>query len=358
MLLNVLISMLNSDIFSSIILFILFITIITKNAPAQFQLIWEMLRRKSSESKNHPVEVEKSVNAEREIVPKSVNYHFTRKCNYECGFCFHTAKTSYMLSIEDAKVGLEMLKKSGMEKVNFSGGEPFLPQRGKHLGEMVKFCKRELKLASVSVVSNGSLIKEKWFEDYGQYVDIMAISCDSFNEETNKAIGRGQGNKNHIKQLRKVRDWCQKYDVLFKINTVVNTYNYDEDMSRQIMEIKPIRWKVFQCLLLEGENAGAEALRNAERFYISEEIFNNFLERHKGVDCLVPESNKKMQNSYLILDEYMRFLDCTSGSKIPSKSVLDVGVQNALKFSGFDETMFKKRGGIYKWSKEANKMSW
>ncbi|CAH1112729.1 unnamed protein product [Psylliodes chrysocephalus] len=294
----------------------------------------------------------------KKIIPKSVNYHFTRRCNYECGFCFHTAKTSYMLNLVDAKMGLKMLKDAGMEKINFSGGEPFLPERGRHLGEMAKFCKAELKLPSVTIVSNGSLIKESWFQKYGEYVDILAISCDSFYEDTNKAIGRGQGDKNHVEQLMKVKNWCEKYDVLFKINTVVNTYNHDEDMSEKILTLNPIRWKVFQCLLLEGENVGPEALRNAESFYISEEIFNTFLERHKNVKCLVPESNTKMQNSYLILDEYMRFLDCTSGLKLPSKSILDIGVSNALQFSGFDEAMFKKRGGVYKWSKEANKLKW
>ena len=25
----------------------------------------------------------------------AVNYHFTRQCNFACGFCFHTAKTSH-----------------------------------------------------------------------------------------------------------------------------------------------------------------------------------------------------------------------------------------------------------------------
>lgn len=73
-----------------------------------------------------------------------------------------------------------------MEKINFSGGEPFLPERGRHLGEMAKFCKAELKLPSVTIVSNGSLIKESWFQKYGEYVDILAISCDSFYEDTNK----------------------------------------------------------------------------------------------------------------------------------------------------------------------------
>lgn len=46
-------------------------------------------------------------------VPTSVNYHFTRKCNYKCGFCFHTAKTSFVLPLEEAKRGLDLLKDAG-----------------------------------------------------------------------------------------------------------------------------------------------------------------------------------------------------------------------------------------------------
>lgn len=73
-----------------------------------------------------------------------------------------------------------------MEKINFSGGEPFLPGKGTHLGEMVKYCKINLNMSSVSIVSNGSLIREKWFQMYAKYLDILAISCDSFNEDTNR----------------------------------------------------------------------------------------------------------------------------------------------------------------------------
>lgn len=50
---------------------------------------------------------------ENATVPTSVNYHFTRKCNYKCGFCFHTAKTSFVLPLEEAKRGLKLLKDSG-----------------------------------------------------------------------------------------------------------------------------------------------------------------------------------------------------------------------------------------------------
>jgi hypothetical protein len=47
------------------------------------------------------------------VIPRSVNYHLTRQCNYQCGFCFHTAKTSFLLPIEEAKKGLMLLKDAG-----------------------------------------------------------------------------------------------------------------------------------------------------------------------------------------------------------------------------------------------------
>nr|XP_055182947.1 S-adenosylmethionine-dependent nucleotide dehydratase RSAD2 isoform X2 [Nyctereutes procyonoides] len=237
-------------------------------------------------------------------IPTSVNYHFTRQCNYKCGFCFHTAKTSFVLPLAEAKRGLRLLQEAG------------------------------------------------------EYLDILAISCDSFDEQVNVLIGRGQGKKNHVENLQKLRTWCRDYRVAFKINSVINRFNVDEDMREQIKALNPVRWKVFQCLLIEGENSGEDALREAQRFVISDEEFEGFLDRHKEVSCLVPESNQKMRDSYLILDEYMRFLNCQNGRKDPSKSILDVGVEEAIKFSGFDEKMFLKRGGKYVWSKADLKLDW
>ena len=81
----------------------------------------------------------------------------------------------------------------------------------------------------------------------GKHLDILAISCDSFNEDTNIEIGRRQGNKSHLSSLFRIREWCHTYQVAFKINTVVNSYNWEEDMSQEILEINPVRWKV-QCV--------------------------------------------------------------------------------------------------------------
>uniref|UniRef100_A0A1X7UH73 Uncharacterized protein n=1 Tax=Amphimedon queenslandica TaxID=400682 RepID=A0A1X7UH73_AMPQE len=48
------------------------------------------------------------------------------------------------------------------------------------------------------------MVKE-WFQKYGRYLDILAILCDSFNEDTKYTIGRRQGNKSHLSTLQLVQ---------------------------------------------------------------------------------------------------------------------------------------------------------
>lgn len=79
----------------------------------------------------------------------------------------------------------------------------------------------------------------------GEHLDILAISCDSFDEGTNRDIGRFQKNTQHLDCLNNIRQWCKTYKVAFKINTVVNTHNWQEDMTREIQELNPVRWKVL-----------------------------------------------------------------------------------------------------------------
>lgn len=281
-----------------------------------------------------------------QLIPLSVNFHFTRKCNYECGFCFHTAKTSYLTSLEEAKRGLKMMAIAGMKKINFSGGEPFL--YAKYLGELVKYCKKDLNLESVSIISNGSKVRKNWFQKYATFLDIFAISVDSFNENTNITIGRGRGN--HLEPLRNIANWCREYNVKFKLNSVINVHNWEEDMTDYIAGLEPFRWKVFQCLLVDTENANKDAIRNARNFLISDEQFEYFCSRHRHLNCFVPESNILMKSSYIILDEYMRFLN--KGNKYSeSESILVVGVEKALEQIDFEADKFNERGGIYDWTK-------
>ncbi|CAF1223186.1 unnamed protein product [Didymodactylos carnosus] len=288
------------------------------------------------------------------IIPLSVNYHLTRACNYKCKFCFHMAITSDVLPLVQSKRGIQMLYDAGMKKINFSGGEPFCIQRGSFVGDLVKFSK-ELGLAT-SIVSNGSLITDAWFQSYSKYLDILAISCDSFDDECNRNAGRTNGadNRSQLYHIRRVRDLCYQYNVIFKINSVIHSLNYNENMREAIDELQPVRWKVFQCLLIEGESFGKDALRDAGPMVITDKQFEQFCATHRHLKCFVPESNSFMRNSYLILDERTRFLDCRYGRKDPSPSILDVGVEAALNRSGFDEKIGK---GIQKWTDKQSKQT-
>ena len=287
--------------------------------------------------------------------PISVNYHFTRKCNKVCGFCFQTEKTSHVATEEDMKRGLQLLKDAGMRKINFAGGEPFLYP--KQLAMLCEYCKVDLGLESVSIISNETKITERWLDNHGKHVDVLGVSCDSFDEETNIEIGRGMGE--NVTQLFKIRDWCRKFGIKFKLNTVVCSFNWEEDMAATVERLDPFRWKCFQVLEVQDENDASNAeteldkrKRNAKRFVITDEQFFSFCANHQHLKCFVPESNELMASSYLILDEYLCFLDKGDGKEKQSSCILEVGVGQALKEVYWDENAFKVRGGVYNWSKK------
>jgi radical S-adenosyl methionine domain-containing protein 2 len=47
----------------------------------------------------------------------------------------------------------------------------------------------------------------------GRYLDILAVSCDSFDSYTNATIGRQHKNKDHLESLFRVREWCRVHEV-------------------------------------------------------------------------------------------------------------------------------------------------
>ena len=99
--------------------------------------------------------------------------------------------------------------------------------------------------------------------------------------------------------------------------------------------------------MVKGENENENRLRDVRKFQITNEDFEFFCNRHKDLNCFIPESNNNMKSSYLILDEYMRFLDKGDGEEKALESILNVGVQKALEDIRWDEKAFKERKGDY-----------
>ncbi|KAI3391254.1 hypothetical protein diail_7655, partial [Diaporthe ilicicola] len=319
-------------VFSAIPNFILVIALLGFTAAYLFRRRGTASKPRILFSGEETIEKSNPQEADGPDTPVSVNYFPSRECNYACGFCFHTNTSGYILPLDEAKRGLRLLKEAGMRKLNIAGGEPFL--HPKFLGQLLRYCKEVLELESISIISNGSKVQEKFLREHGRHLDILAISCDSFVRKTNSAIGRGEnslGDGDHVAQVFRIAEWCRKYGIMFKLNTVVNFYNWDEDMADQIAELAPFRWKVFQCLIVEGENEDETRVRDARKYLISEEQWKTFCDRHKHLSCFVPEDNQTMAGSYLLLDERMRFLDKGDGLMKKSDSLLDVGVNQAMQ---------------------------
>ena len=183
-----------------------------------------------------------------------------------------------------------------------------------------------------------------------QWLDILAISCDSFDAQTNVKIGRGDDGKN-VARLFQIAEWCRTFNVKFKLNTVVNIHNWNEDMVANIEKLAPFRWKAFQCLIVAGENDDETRKRDARKFLVTDGQWRTFCDRHKHLSCYVPEDNNSMASSYLLLDEYMRFMDKGEGMMTTSASILDVGVEKAMQQIVWDKKSFVERGGIYDWGR-------
>ena len=50
----------------------------------------------------------------------------------------------------------------------------------------------------------------------------------------------------HIRQLQLIHDKCKQHDIKFKINSVVCSANWKEDLSEMIQTLDPCRWKVMK----------------------------------------------------------------------------------------------------------------
>jgi radical S-adenosyl methionine domain-containing protein 2 len=230
----------------------------------------------------------------------------------------------------------EILRKAGTEKLTLAGGEPTLCS---HLREVLQASK-EAGLTTM-IISNGTRLNKTYLSTIADLVDWIALSVDSASEQVEKALGRGDGN--HVALVREVAKRIHEFGIRFKVNTVVTSMNWGEDMRSFVAELKPRRWKVFQMLPIKGENDDSFAdlaTMNGQ--------FEAFVARH---ECLNPvkEDNRAMTDSYLMMDPLGRFFQNTGGSYGFGPSILEVGVQDAIQRAGWDRRKFLVRGGHYQW---------
>ena len=95
-------------------------------------------------------------------------------------------------------------------------------------------------------------------------------------------------------------------------------------MNMELLEISPKRWSVYRNLL----NLNVDEIQIKEKPFISKRQFEFFLKRHQDIPFLHRAKNEIMDDSYLGVDDNMRFLK-KKGYR--SESILEVGVGEAIR---------------------------
>ena len=260
------------------------------------------------------------------------------------------------LSEEEGTSMIEDLSSSGVEKINFVGGEPMLHP---HLEAWIvasKSCG-----LTTSIVSNGTRMTEGWLTKMRPHLDWLGLSIDASNDEMHALMGRGlkgeitSGFSRHLERSTKVWEIARRLGYGLKLNTVVTSVNSDDDMSELVGFLKPHRWKIFKVLRIEGENDG-----RVEPLLISQEQFEKYMARHRRYlqdfegTQIVSEDNEDMLGTYAMIDpQGMVYTNLHSRYHYSKQSVGDIGFLAAWAQvrDGFSDIGFENRGGKWNWRK-------
>ncbi|MHA1997361.1 MAG: viperin family antiviral radical SAM protein [Promethearchaeota archaeon] len=267
--------------------------------------------------------------------PSSVNLHLWCVCDQRCKYCFvRFPKGMKSLSKEDWMLIIDELASAGVKKVNFAGGEPTLCP---FLVELIDRAKN--RGMNTSIISNGTGITEWFLDRINNTLDTIGLSVDSGIESVQKLLGRGNGK--HVSRIRELADQVHGRGISLKINTVVTSMTWQEDMRGLIQELQPDRWKVFQFLPVKGQNDTFAHLLS-----IKASQFHHFLDIHSSLHP-VAENNDLMTGSYCMIDPLGRIYQKIWGKYIYSENILKIGFVDAVKSVGFDEEKFLERGANY-----------
>lgn len=274
----------------------------------------------------------------KEIV---VNWHIIQKCNYKCDYCFAHYEKEHIKEVYHSKKDIEKLLIKVYDffiftykkpiRLNIAGGEPTL---SKNISFIIRKA-REIGF-NVSIITNGSLVTNKFINENAKYLSMYAISIDSLKIEQNLKIGRVNKNitlrKSEIlKQIESLKNINPNINI--KINTVVNKHNFKEELYHFINVIKPNKWKVLQALPI-----------NTKNIFCTDKQFNSFLELNNNSRILISkESKNDMTESYIMIDPYGRFYQNSNSHYLYSKSILENNIENEFRSLDFNLEKFLRR---------------
>lgn len=243
---------------------------------------------------------------------KVINLHYTDICNYHCRFCYARFGVT-PLALEDWKriIG-NIVCDVKVKRFNLAGGEPlaapYVQGMIDHIHSLGVDC---------SIITNGSLLTPEFIRRNAGKVSMIGISVDGLSETQNLRLGRHDGARHTLSRadLAVKAAAIHECGMRFKINTVVNAVNCDEDFSGLIRELRPDRWKLLRMIAIEGSNDSGRDL------LVSDDQFAAFTARHAALKPVV-ENTSDIVSAYIVVNPHGQLIDNSTGRYRVSKSLL------------------------------------
>lgn len=153
-------------------------------------------------------------------------------CNLTCHHCFiscsPTNKTYGYLSLEDVEKQLRLSVEQGVREYYFTGGEPFLNR------DLVPMIERTLEYGPVTVLTNGTVLKEAWLErlrlaaEASKFSLEFRVSIDGPTAEMNDPI-RGAGT------FDRAMEGIRKLSAFDFLPIVTMTQTWEDSQSEEIL---------------------------------------------------------------------------------------------------------------------------
>lgn len=289
-----------------------------------------------------------SPDSEMNLLPETVNYHFTSSCNMRCKICFAGFNDCCESSLSRHKAVIRAVSEAHLlpnrktRRINFVGGEPTVYP---HLGELV--AEATACGLRASIVTNGyKLVKSNTLPAYVANLEMVGLSIDSLNCATNFSSGRSVNGKTISSE-----EWFELFaklvalDVKIKINTVVSSLNWRENLLPFMQNARSnlIRWKIFQAMPVKGQNC-----ISLDRWShgVTARQFDAFVKRHRIANPIVEDDNL-MRGSYAMISPDGCFFDSTTGEHRYSEAIGVVGLEEAWRQTVFSKDKYEKRTSTY-----------
>lgn len=208
----------------------------------------------------------------------------TDKCNMKCSYC-RPINIDYishkdMLSYEEIRDIVLVMKDFGLKKVRITGGEPLVRPQVWNLVSLLK----ATNLESISMTTNGTYLKEyaKLLKEAG--LDTINISLDTLDENKFKHV-----TKSDIKPVLEGIYEASSLGFNIKLNTVLIKNFNDSEIIPLVEFAKDVRARIR---FIELMPVGKLDFFNRSKIFYNDEVFKLLEKTYGKLTALAPDGSK------------------------------------------------------------------